>query len=219
MGTSVDLGSVKGPAGPQGPMGPTGPAGPKGVQGDKGATGDTGPRGPQGPQGIKGDVGPQGPVGPTGPTGANATTTKVATTKSNGLMSAFDKAMLVNIFTTGSFEYCGYSPIYAKDTREIYGFVFYDVKHNVPISMIIGKRIDPNSTLICDYTPKTSYYIFSTENYDIHTYGDSITIYTSNYDSGTLVLNSDGNGSELLASSIGPIEPGVCYFKEYSTPQ
>lgn len=47
----------------------------------KGAKGDTGP---QGPKGDKGDTGARGA---TGPAGANATTTAVATTTANGLMS------------------------------------------------------------------------------------------------------------------------------------
>lgn len=58
MGTSVDLGSVKGPKGDQGPIGPTGPAGPAGI---------------------------------------NATTTEVATSTSNGLMSSLDKTNLDSI--------------------------------------------------------------------------------------------------------------------------
>ena len=45
----------------------------------KGTKGDTGPQGPIGPTGSKGD---------TGAPGINATTTKVATTDSNGLMGA-----------------------------------------------------------------------------------------------------------------------------------
>lgn len=48
-------------------------------------------RGPQGPQGVQGPTGPTGPkgaTGPQGPAGVNATTTSVATTTANGLMSA-----------------------------------------------------------------------------------------------------------------------------------
>ena len=178
MGTSVDLGSVKGPKGDQGPIGPTGPAGPAGI---------------------------------------NATTTEVATSTSNGLMSASDKNILDMIFNEGSFAYYGYSSIYTKDTHEVYGFLFYDVEHNVPISMIIGKRIDTDSTLISDYIPQVSYYIFSTENHDIDYFGDGIKICTSTYNVGILSLNSNGDGSEL-STTMSSIDPGVCYFKEYSAP-
>ena len=50
--------------------------------GTKGSTGPQGPKGDTGPQGPKGDTGPQGPAG------QNATTTAVATTSANGLMSS-----------------------------------------------------------------------------------------------------------------------------------
>lgn len=53
--------------------------------GSKGSTGATGATGPQGP---KGDTGATGPQGPQGPAGKNATTTAVATTSANGLMSS-----------------------------------------------------------------------------------------------------------------------------------
>ena len=50
--------------------------------------GEKGDPGPQGPKGDKGDVGPQGPAG------QNATTTDVATSIKNGLMSKEDKTKL-----------------------------------------------------------------------------------------------------------------------------
>lgn len=81
----------KGSTGATGPQGPTGAQGPKG---DTGATGATGATGSQGPKGDKGDTGPQGPQGPAG---VNATTTAVATTSANGLMSAADKVKLNSI--------------------------------------------------------------------------------------------------------------------------
>ena len=78
----VYVGCIRGPQGPQGVHGPTGPAGPKGDKGDQGLTG------PQGPKGATGAAGPKGATGPQGPAGVNATTTSVATTTANGLMSA-----------------------------------------------------------------------------------------------------------------------------------
>ena len=42
----------------------------------------------KGPQGDKGLTGSQGPMGPTGPAGINATTTNIATSTSDGLMSS-----------------------------------------------------------------------------------------------------------------------------------
>lgn len=57
----------------------------------KGATGATGAQGPQGATGATGAQGPKGdtgPQGPQGPAGTNATTTAVATTSANGLMSS-----------------------------------------------------------------------------------------------------------------------------------
>lgn len=116
-----NLGRVVGPQGPKGEKGDTGPQGPQGIKGDTGPTGATGPKGDtgpigltgpkgdqgiqgiQGPKGDKGDTGltgltgPQGPkgdTGPQGPSGQNATTTAVASSTANGLMSASDKTAL-----------------------------------------------------------------------------------------------------------------------------
>ena len=47
-----------------------------------------------GTKGSKGDIGPQGPRGEKGDPGTNATTTAVATSTSNGLMSSTDKKNL-----------------------------------------------------------------------------------------------------------------------------
>ena len=58
------------------------------IKGATGATGAQGPKGATGPQGPKGDTGATGPQGPQGPAGINATTTAVATTSANGLMSS-----------------------------------------------------------------------------------------------------------------------------------
>ena len=91
-----------GATGPQGPKGDTGATGAQGLKGDPGATGPQGPKGDKGdtglqgpkgdpgatgPQGPKGDKGATGPQGPKGDPGTNATTTAVATTSANGLMS------------------------------------------------------------------------------------------------------------------------------------
>lgn len=59
-----------------------------------GPKGETGATGPQGPKGDKGDT---GAAGPQGAAGINATTTAVATTSANGLMSAVDKTKLNNL--------------------------------------------------------------------------------------------------------------------------
>lgn len=80
------------PKGDTGATGATGATGPQGLQGPKGDTGATGPQGP------KGDTGATGAMGPQGPAGVNATTTAVATTTTDGLMSAEDKKAL------GSYE-------------------------------------------------------------------------------------------------------------------
>ena len=93
---------LKGAKGDKGDTGATGAQGPKGDKGDTGATGpqglkgDTGATGPKGPKGDKGDTGPQGPKG------NNATTTAVATTSANGLMSSSDKTKLNKCVTTDS---------------------------------------------------------------------------------------------------------------------
>jgi len=86
--TTIDVGTVVGPAGatgapgaagatgPQGPQGNAGATGPQGIQGNTGAAGPTGPQGiqgntgPTGPQGIQGNTGAQGPQGIQGPAGA-----------------------------------------------------------------------------------------------------------------------------------------------------
>jgi hypothetical protein len=61
-------------------------AGPTGPKGDTGATG---PKGDTGATGPKGDTGAQGPAG--------SSTTAVATTTANGLMSSTDKVKLNNL--------------------------------------------------------------------------------------------------------------------------
>ena len=53
----------------------------------------------QGANGAKGDPGATGPQGPKGDPGVNATTTAVATTSANGLMSLTDKTKLDGIAT------------------------------------------------------------------------------------------------------------------------
>ena len=85
---------IKGEQGPQGIQGPQGERGPQGVQGPQGPKGDTGEQGPVGPQGEQGEQGIQGIQGPKGD---NATTTAVATTSANGLMSSSDKTKLNGI--------------------------------------------------------------------------------------------------------------------------
>lgn len=59
--------------------------------GSKGSTGEKGEKGDKGDKGDTGDTGPQGPAG------TNATTTAVATTTANGLMSSSDKTKLDGI--------------------------------------------------------------------------------------------------------------------------
>ena len=104
-GTTSTLEVLNGTKGSKGDTGPQGPQGLKGDTGEQGPQGLKGNTGPQGPQGVKGDTGPQGeqgiqgpkgdtgatgatgPQGPQGPAGQNATTTAVATTSANGLMS------------------------------------------------------------------------------------------------------------------------------------
>jgi hypothetical protein len=86
--TTIDVGTVVGPAGstgapgaagatgPQGPQGNTGATGPQGIQGNTGATGAAGAQGIQGntgatgPQGIQGNTGAQGPQGIQGQQGS-----------------------------------------------------------------------------------------------------------------------------------------------------
>lgn len=65
-----------------------GDTGAKGEQGIQGLKGEKGEQGKQGIQGLKGDKGDKGDPG------QNATTTNVATTTANGLMSKEDKVKL-----------------------------------------------------------------------------------------------------------------------------
>ena len=53
-----------------------------------------GEKGDKGDQGVKGDIGQTGAKGDKGDPGVNATTTLVATTTTNGLMSSADKTKL-----------------------------------------------------------------------------------------------------------------------------
>lgn len=68
-----------------------GAKGDTGSQGLKGEKGDPGEKGGQGIQGLKGDKGEKGDKGDPG---INATTTAIATTTTNGLMSKEDKVKL-----------------------------------------------------------------------------------------------------------------------------
>lgn len=69
------------------------------IKGDKGAKGDKGDPGDKGDKGDPGDKGAKGDKGDKGDPGENATTTAVATTTTNGLMSAADKTKLNGIAT------------------------------------------------------------------------------------------------------------------------
>ena len=75
-GSTINAGSVVGPAGPQGLQGvpgQDGQDGQDGAQGPKGDKGDAGDTGPQGLQGIQGPKGDTGDTGPQGPAGADST--------------------------------------------------------------------------------------------------------------------------------------------------
>ena len=107
QGPKGDKGATgaQGPKGDKGDTGATGLQGPKGDKGDPGATGPQGPKGDPGatgPQGPKGDPGATGPQGPKGDKGTNATTTAVATTSANGLMSKDMVTKLNGIATNAS---------------------------------------------------------------------------------------------------------------------
>lgn len=63
-------------------------------------------KGEKGEQGVAGPKGDKGDRGPQGPAGQNATTTAVATSSANGLMSSTDKRKLDGIPTI-TFEKVG----------------------------------------------------------------------------------------------------------------
>lgn len=105
--------TIKGEKGDKGDTGAAGPKGATGADGKsayevavaggysgtevqwlaslKGAKGDTGAKGETGAAGAKGDT---GATGPAGKDGTNATTTAVASSTANGLMSKADKVKL-----------------------------------------------------------------------------------------------------------------------------
>lgn len=108
----VGLTTIKGDKGDKGDTGETGPAGAAATitvgtvtSGDTAAVSNAGtttaakfnfvlPKGPKGDTGATGPTGATGATGPQGPAGQNATTTAVATTTTNGLMSKADKIKL-----------------------------------------------------------------------------------------------------------------------------
>nr|DAI97928.1 MAG TPA: nucleoid-associated protein [Caudoviricetes sp.] len=105
----VGLSTIKGDKGDTGATGPAGTAATITVgtvtYGDTAAVTNAGtttaakfnfvlPKGPKGDTGATGPAGATGATGPQGPAGQNATTTAVATTTTNGLMSKTDKAKL-----------------------------------------------------------------------------------------------------------------------------
>ncbi|MDT2597837.1 collagen-like triple helix repeat-containing protein [Enterococcus dongliensis] len=108
----VGLTTIKGDKGDKGDTGATGPAGAAATitvgtvtSGDTAAVSNAGtttaakfnfvlPKGPKGDTGATGPTGATGATGPQGPAGQNATTTAVATTTTNGLMSKTDKIKL-----------------------------------------------------------------------------------------------------------------------------
>lgn len=116
-GTTFTTGSIrgeqgaKGDAGEQGNQGSKGDKGDQGIQGIQGPKGDKGDAGETGPQGQTGPTGPQGPKGDKGDPGddyiltaqdkqdiANLVDIPLATTASNGLMSATDKSRLDDVY-------------------------------------------------------------------------------------------------------------------------
>ena len=101
-GNWVGVPQIKGDKGERGERGLTGPKGDKGDTGPKGDTGATGPQGPQGIQGIQGPAGPQGDsyvlTAQDKYDIANLVVIPLATTTSNGLMSATDKQHLDDVY-------------------------------------------------------------------------------------------------------------------------
>ena len=136
-------------------------------------------------------------------------------------MSASDKNILDRIFNTGALAYYGYSSIYTNDTHEVYGFVFYDVENNVPVSMIISKYIDTNSTLTSDYIPGVTYSILPTDSQSTSYTDTEIHIFSTLISGvsyvGTFGLNSNGYESKLSTYET-PMYPGIYYLKEYEAP-
>lgn len=125
IGKPDAIAGEKGEKGDKGDTGATGPKGATGADGKsayevavaggysgtetqwlaslKGAKGDTGAKGETGAAGAKGDT---GATGPAGKDGTNATTTAVATSTANGLMSKTDKVKLDGL-TNITFEKVG----------------------------------------------------------------------------------------------------------------
>ena len=103
MGTKAEwLASLQGATGPQGEQGIQGQTGPQGPKGDTGETGPQGPAGQQGPQGIQGPKGDPGDdyilTAQDKQDIANLVDIPLATTTSNGLMSATDKSRLDDVY-------------------------------------------------------------------------------------------------------------------------
>ena len=85
---------IQGLKGDKGDKGDKGETGAQGIQGLKGETGTQGIQGLKGSTGAQGIQGLKGDKGDKGETGQNATTTAIATTTANGLMSKEDKIQL-----------------------------------------------------------------------------------------------------------------------------
>ena len=103
VGTKAEwLASLQGATGPQGEQGIQGQTGPQGPKGDTGETGPQGPAGQQGPQGIQGPKGDPGDdyilTAQDKQDIANLVDIPLATTTSNGLMSATDKSRLDDVY-------------------------------------------------------------------------------------------------------------------------
>ncbi|MEK3752635.1 stalk domain-containing protein [Paenibacillus sp. FSL E2-8871] len=148
-----------GPAGPQGDPGPAGaqgPAGPAGPQGDPGPAGAEGPAGPAGSQGDPGPAGAQGPAGPAGPQGDPGPAGTSFTSEGFSVTGTTYSIASSTLFTNWSEA----SPYYASPAFNpatgiftapatgkyaIYATVNY--KTNVPVSISLGRGIDPFFTV------------------------------------------------------------------------
>ena len=160
----------------------------------RGAQGPQGEQGIQGPKGDTGATGATGPQGPQGPAGQNATTTAVATTSANGLMSK-DHVTKLNGIAAGATSV-------SESTVSGWGFTKNTGTYSKPSTGI------PKTDLASSVQASLNKSELVDDIYNRCTGGKNL-FKVKNYAAGNLRINLNDNGSLTLSGSVGSLHTAL----------